>query len=61
MSEPHKRVYLLRVWSERDHGKPSAFRAALTEVATHETRYFTDARALASHLKSLDETAESGR
>lgn len=53
MPEPANHTYLLRVWSEAEHGQSRAFRAALTDVATRETRYFTDARELAQHLRSL--------
>ncbi|MEJ2291605.1 MAG: hypothetical protein P8Y05_07800 [Deinococcales bacterium] len=53
MSEPANHTYLLRVWGEAEHGQSRAFRAALTDVATRETRYFTDVKALARHLRSL--------
>ncbi len=46
-------TYVLRIWSEREHGRPPAFRAALTDVATKETHYFSDALALVRHLREL--------
>jgi len=48
-------TYVLRVWSEHEHGRHPAFRAALTDVATKETRYFSDAAALAHYLRGLHE------
>ncbi len=53
-------TYLLRVWSETDHGRAPAFRAALTDVTTQETRYFDEAEALAVHLKTLHRDAPDG-
>jgi hypothetical protein len=59
MSDDTNRTYLLRVWTEREHDRPPAFRAALTEVATRETVYFSDVRALARHLKALNDRVGS--
>lgn len=55
MSDTANHTYVLRVWNEDEHGRPPAFRAALTDVATRETLYFSDARALARHLGALPE------
>ncbi len=52
-THPVSHTYVLRVWSEQEHGRPTAFRAALTNVATKETRYFSDALALVRHLREL--------
>jgi len=48
-------TYVLRVWSEHEHGRPAAFRAALTNVTTKETLYFSDEAALARYLRALHE------
>jgi len=47
-------TYLLRVWMEPEHNGPALFRAVLTDVRTHETRYFADVTALARHLRTLE-------
>lgn len=54
MSENDNHTYLLRVWRESEHSGPGPIRAALTDVATRETRYFADVHALARHLRSLE-------
>ena len=55
MPDTGNRTYLLRIWRETAHDVASVFRAALTDVATHEVVYFTDAQALARHLRGLGE------
>lgn len=52
-------TYVLRVWSENEHGHPPAFRAALTNVATKETVYFSDAVTLADYLRALHDQGAS--
>ena len=54
------RAFLLRVWTEPEYDGKKLFRAALVDVATRETRYFSDAVALADHLRSLGEAPEQG-
>lgn len=52
-SKDDHRTYVLRIWTEQEHGRSPAFRAALLNVATREMRYFSDVAELAVHLKSL--------
>ncbi len=54
------RAFLLRIWTEPEHNGKTLFRAALVDVASRETRYFSDAVALADHLRSLGEAPEQG-
>ena len=60
MSEPANHTYLLRVWSEAEHGQPPSFRAALTDVATRETVYFSNVKALAQHLRIVHGVPSDG-
>lgn len=60
MSESDHHTYLLRVWSEPGRNGPPLFRAALIDVATRETHYFSNARALAEHLRSMEPPAAAG-
>lgn len=53
MSDSQNRTYVLRMWRETENGRPAAFRAVLTDVATHESLYFANAQALARHLRVL--------
>lgn len=55
MDEAANHTFLLRVWKEVEHGHPPAFRAALTDISTRETRYFADAEALARHFVALQD------
>lgn len=60
MPEGSHHTYVLRIWTEREHSGPPAFRATLTDVASRQTLYFTDERALSEHLALLTFAPEGG-